>query len=322
MPKVSVIIATYNRANYIKDAIDSVLAQTFDDYEIIVVDDGSTDGTRETVATYGDKIRYFYAEHSNQSTALNFGIARATGGYIAFLDDDDLWLPNKLEVQVLILENNSQIGLVSSEVYQVNPDGTVFYHWGRKYHNPLSFDQLFEHNFINHSVAMARKSVIDQVLGFDPTLQTTQDYDLWLRLAKICKIDYVNQPLGKIRFHPGNKHKNRDQKIKDRLYVITKDENMGHMNYFQKRLRIAKEYYMHAEYFKNTESSLSAGKNYFKAILYYPTIGSYCVPENAPNTHLLGLYQIIRPYIQVVYWIGKGLLMKKNKQTKQNECYK
>ena len=100
MPKVSVIIPTYNRAHYICETIDSILAQTYRDYEIIVVDDGSADNTRKVLQKYDGKVRYFYQKNRGPSAARNFGISQSQGEYIAFLDDDDLWTENKLELQI------------------------------------------------------------------------------------------------------------------------------------------------------------------------------------------------------------------------------
>lgn len=112
--KVSVIIPTYNRAEFISDAIESVLNQTFEDYEIIIVDDGSTDNTKQIVQSYTSKVKYYYQEQSGVSSARNYGIKAATGEYIAFLDSDDQFLPQKLEKQVEVLENNPRIGIVYS----------------------------------------------------------------------------------------------------------------------------------------------------------------------------------------------------------------
>src|SRR4030042_4827818 len=104
MPKVSVIIPTYNRGNLVLESIQSVFAQTFSDYEIIVIDDGSTDNTREVLHPYLSKLTYIYEKNSGQSFARNIGILASKGEYIAFLDSDDLWEPEKLETQVKLLD--------------------------------------------------------------------------------------------------------------------------------------------------------------------------------------------------------------------------
>ncbi len=315
MPKVSVIIPTYNRAKYIRESIDSVLAQTYQDYEIIVVDDGSTDNTKEIILSYGDKVRYFFQDHGNQPLALNFGATKARGEYIAFLDDDDLWVPNKLELQVNILDSKEEIGFVCSETYHMNESGETTHHWKRKDWNKDTFESLYENNFICHCVVLVRKQLLDQVGGFDGTLITTQDYDLWLRLTKICKFEYINKPLARIRFHPNNKHKNRIQKLKDRVYVVSKPENMTHLNFIQKRARIAREYYSHAEYFKDLGFWGLASWTYFRAIIIYPAIGCQFLPEGAGKLQSSWPYRLFRPYIQVFYWLGKELSKKRPHET-------
>src|SRR5882724_2062331 len=112
-PKVSVIIPTYNRAHYLGTAVNSVLSQTFSDFELIVVDDGSTDDTMRLVERFHDsRLRYIYQQHRGISAAMNAGIRAARGGYIARLDSDDIWLPDMLEVEVGVLDARPEIGLV------------------------------------------------------------------------------------------------------------------------------------------------------------------------------------------------------------------
>ena len=307
MPRVSVIIATFNRSRFIRESIESVLSQTFNDYELIVVDDGSTDNTRAIVAGYGGRIRYFYKDHANQSAALNFGISQAEGEYIAFLDDDDLWLPEKLEKQMRIIDADRSVGLVAGEIYQVDVEGKITYHWGRRYSNPVTFKFLFDYNVVNHSAALARKSLIVQAGGFDETLLTTQDYDLWLRVSKLCKVHYINEPLAKIRIHPGNKRNNRIQKLKDRIRVISKDENMRGLGFWARRRRIAKEYYIHAGYFRDLGFPRLAGVTYFQSVVTFPFIGIDFTPETAGAMVSFWLYRLLRPYIQAFYWWVKGI---------------
>ena len=126
MPRVSVIIPTYNRLDYVQEAIDSVLAQTYTDYELIVVDDGSTDGTGDTLkARYGDRIRYLWQENQGWPAARNHGVSIAQGEYIAQLDSDDLWLPEKLVRQVPVLDACPEAVLVFSHVMQIDAEGGV-----------------------------------------------------------------------------------------------------------------------------------------------------------------------------------------------------
>jgi glycosyltransferase involved in cell wall biosynthesis len=115
MLNVSVVIPTYNSAHLLDDALQSVLEQTYKDFEIIVVDDGSTDNTSEVVSKYNDKLHYFRVDNRGPAKARNYGISKATGKYIAFLDADDKWLPTKLEKQVSMFEQNPEFGMVFTE---------------------------------------------------------------------------------------------------------------------------------------------------------------------------------------------------------------
>ncbi len=311
MPKVSVVIATFNRAHYIREAIDSVLAQTFTDYEIIVVDDGSTDETRKVVQSYGNKVRYFYRDHTNQSGATNFGVSVARGEYVAFLDDDDLWLPKKLEVQMEVLENNLEIGWVCNEAYYLDEtDGTVL-HWKKKPGNRETFASLYEENFIHHPSVVLRKKFLDEVGGFDPELNTTQDYDLWLRLAKVCQLRYIDVPLTKIRFHAKNKHKNKVQKLKDRVRVVSKVENTAHLNFFKKRTRLAREYYTHAEYFQRMALWKLACRTYLKSTKLDPLIGRHYWPAGKNKFISSVPYRIFRTYLRALYCLYKAADVKR-----------
>ena len=125
-PRVSVVIPTYNRAGCLPRAIDSVLAQTFDDYEIIVIDDGSSDNTSEVLAAYGDRVCVVKQVNQGVSAARNHGIRVARGEFVAFLDSDDEWLPRKLEAQVQYLNSHSDVGFAGCLGYCREEDGTFF----------------------------------------------------------------------------------------------------------------------------------------------------------------------------------------------------
>jgi len=120
---VSVVIPTYNRAPYVTMAIESALAQSYQDYEIIVVDDGSTDGTRDVLEPYRDRIRYMYQDNKGVSAARNTGIQESRGEWIAFLDSDDEWLPNKLEIQIGYVKSYPEICLVAANMTVIKPHG-------------------------------------------------------------------------------------------------------------------------------------------------------------------------------------------------------
>ena len=310
MPKVTVLIATYNRAHYICEAVDSVLAQAYKDYEIIIVDDGSTDKTREVLQKYADKISYLYKDHKNQAAALNFGISRSKGEYIAFLDDDDIWLPNKLTVQIPVFEKDLEIGIVGAEMYLTNEKDEITSHWKRAQNLQENFASLYDYNCLGFPSVVARKSCIEKVGGFDEGLVTTQDYDLWLRMAPICKFRCLDVPLVKWRIHGMNKHKNREQKLKDRLYVVTKPGNISHLTFIQRKARIAKEYYNHGQYFQDMRQYGLAVRTYFKAVIICPFIGYYYPIADMKGIRSTAFYKVLRTYLKIFYCFWEGIRKK------------
>lgn len=205
MPLVSVIITVYNRIEYISEAIESVLRQRYKNYEIIVVDDGSTIGVKQVLEPYSDKIEYQYQEHKRAAAARNSGIKHSSGKYLAFLDDDDLFEPQKLEIQVPILENNPEVGLVYSENYffetTVKPDVRL-YRVAEKDGSEKDFAELF---FLNSNVCMPvcliRRDCFEDVGLFDESLPQHEDGDMVLRIALRWQVKFSDYPCARVRIH-------------------------------------------------------------------------------------------------------------------------
>lgn len=195
MPRVSVIIPTYNRAYFLHQAIESVLNQTFRDFELIVVDDGSTDATPYLLEKWRGKIRWVRQQNSGVSRARNVGIRVARGRYLSFLDSDDLWLREKLEAQVGFLDANPHyLVCYTDEVWvrkgrQVNPKSIH-----RKYSGWI-FDRCLPLCIISPSSAMMRREVLGTVGEFDENLPVCEDYDLWLRIASRFPIFFLDKKL-------------------------------------------------------------------------------------------------------------------------------
>lgn len=185
VPTVSVIIPTYNRAHLIGRAIQSVLSQTFQDFEIIVVDDGSEDNTKEVVRGFADgHVRYFrHNENRGGSAARNTGIRASRGEYIAFLDSDDEWNPRKLERQLRVLRAaSSTVVLVFAGLRNVNSQGRELFRCCPSPGVVVDRSQLFTACFVSNSAILTRKTALVEVGGFDDRLSCWQDRDLWLRL--------------------------------------------------------------------------------------------------------------------------------------------
>ena len=201
-PVVSVVIPVYNRAPQVCAAVDSVLAQTFTAFELILVDDGSTDDTPRALAKYGDRIRLIRQENKGVSAARNAGIAAARGALIAFLDSDDVWLPHKLQAQTdFFAAHPAAMWQQTEEVWvrngkRVNP---------KKRHQKLSgriFRESLALCLISPSAVMLRRQAIDEFGLFDESLPACEDYDLWLRILTKYPV-YLDQAYSIIK-HGGH----------------------------------------------------------------------------------------------------------------------
>ena len=205
-PIVSVIVPTFNGARFIGKALESVLHQTFQSFEIIVIDDGSTDDTREIISLFGPVVRYVYQDNKGRSNARNRGMGLARGQYIAFLDADDLFYPDKLALQVAVLDEHPHIGMVYSHSVVINEnDEPMPMGWKGNLSGWIYPKILFiRHNFITTPTVMVRTAVIQDVGGFDEDLDVCEDLDLWRRIARRYQVGNIQQPLAKIRSRTGN----------------------------------------------------------------------------------------------------------------------
>lgn len=204
MPKVSVHIPCYNGEKYIAEALQSVLDQTFHDFEIIVVNDGSTDRTEDIIKGFCDeRIKYYYQENIGLARTRNRQLELSNGELIAFLDQDDLWLPRKLEKQIPLFEKNPDVGLVSSDTifFDITGKEQQIY---KKQKPPRGrvFRQLLTRNFLGLVSVVIRRNVLDNLSeSFDNRFTASSDIDLFLRICHDYEFDYVDEPLAKWRMH-------------------------------------------------------------------------------------------------------------------------
>lgn len=184
-PAVSVVTAAYNVAGYIGQTLESALAQTFRDFELIVVDDGSTDGTRDIVDGISDpRVCLVSRPHQGASCSLSDGVALARAPYLSFLDADDLWSPSKLERQVQFLDDHPNADLVFSWSRMIDEQGVDTGLTARLWTGSISFSQLLVDNVIgNGSALMMRREALVAAGGIDATLPACHDLDAWLRIA-------------------------------------------------------------------------------------------------------------------------------------------
>jgi glycosyltransferase involved in cell wall biosynthesis len=218
-PRVSIVMANYNYAQFVGQAIESVQRQDYRDWELIVVDDGSTDGSRDIIAGYlsDSRIRFRPVDHLGQAGAKNAGLEWCRGPLIAFLDADDLWEPQKLSRQVDLFERDPTLGLVCTGRRFINPEGRQVEGVSLPLRRGWVVEHLLRDNFVCFSSAMVRAFALNHVGWFDPTIDLAIDYDLWLRLAVHYRFDFVDQPL--VWYRCG--HGNLSRRVKERLQVAT-----------------------------------------------------------------------------------------------------
>jgi len=228
-PLVSVIIPVFNGEAFIARAIESILAQTYTAFEVVVIDDGSTDGTSDIVQSYGASVVYAHQSNLERSVARNAGLKLATGQFIAFLDADDWWFVEKLERQVAYAEKHPDLGLIYSWVNVVDDAGQQLRVLGNE--RPLleaEGSDLFEWFLLGHSVptpsVMIRKECLDAVGGFDESITYIEDWDLWMRIANRYSVGYVAEPLAcyQVRHSYLPAVFARHQLQEKRLYVLEK----------------------------------------------------------------------------------------------------
>ncbi len=181
--RVSVILPTFNRAAFLAEAIDSVLAQRNADFELIVVDDGSTDGTPRLLAAYAGRLQVIRQARAGVSAARNRGVAAARGGLLAFIDSDDLWRPGKLAAQVAFMEANPDMAICQTEEIWIRNGRRV--NPGRRHRKAcgLIFERSLELCLVSPSAVMLRRGLFAAAGGFDESLPACEDYDLWLRIG-------------------------------------------------------------------------------------------------------------------------------------------
>ncbi len=204
MPNVSVCIPTYNREHLLKEALDSVFAQTYKDFEVVIVDDGSTDGTRQMLERCGYNVRYYWQENAGDAAARNKLIELARGRYISFLDSDDLLYPDALEEMVEAMPQNAEDVVIYGPYVAIDEQGSILRRRKKKLYSGRITKQLFEDILIHSCGSLFPKKILVEAGGFDTALNVCSDYDLWLRLS--LKYDFIGlqKPVFKRRRHSGN----------------------------------------------------------------------------------------------------------------------
>ena len=208
---VSVIIPNYNYERFLRETIDGVLAQSYSQIEIIVVDDGSADSSKEILGSYGGKLTAIFQKNQGVSAARNNGVKASSGEYIAFLDADDWWFPTKIEKQIAMFEVDPSLGLVHVGVDEVNAAGELLLRRLDGSDGDVAVELLMLTRagvLGGGSGIVVRRDVFDEVGGFDPRLSTSADWDLFFQVANRYKVGFVKEALIKYRIHGSNMHGN------------------------------------------------------------------------------------------------------------------
>ncbi len=224
--KISVLMPAYNSENFISKSIESIINQSFSNYEIIIVDDGSNDSTKEIIEMYSrknGKIRFFSKSNSGITESLNYGLKFCEGKWIARLDADDLCNFNRLKKQLLVAESSNKLGLIGSDAIFINKFDRNLFHYSYPSNNKKLRTNLFScKKFFPHSSAFYNRELVDSLGGYRHRAGMAEDWDLWLRIALKKEIKNINEPLVKIRLHDRQVSKKfyKNQAYDTRIIVI------------------------------------------------------------------------------------------------------
>jgi len=216
-PLVSVVIPTYNRADMVVEAVDSVLKQTYSNVEVVVVDDGSTDNTRELVEAIPDeRVLYLYKENNGASSARNLGILEAQGEYIAFLDSDDLFFPQKLEIQIRYLQERPYLGMLyCGFILTGRQENVTTTHPATLSGQPIV--QMMTRTEIGTLTVVIPRRVFANVGLFNTDLRSIEDMEFWVRITRHYEIDSIPEPLAEVRVNSFNPYRAERIKLEDTL---------------------------------------------------------------------------------------------------------
>jgi glycosyltransferase involved in cell wall biosynthesis len=281
MSKVEVIIPAYNAARYLPTAIESVMAQTFEDWRILLVDDGSTDETSTIIAPYrqrlGEKLLYLPKANGGLPAARNTAIRHSTAEFLALLDADDIWLPNRLEESLKVFEGRPQVGLSYGYISRVDPDGVLIDTFAER---QLNGEGWIAPHIYTRAVYLPcptitfRKRCVDEVGMFDETMRATEDRDLWLRIALKYELALVPHLIAYYRTSPASMTTDSDRMLVAQMQFIDKHYGAKGCGWIARRKALSGIYKQRAETFSNRRQPWKAIESALRSLLYYPLDGS------------------------------------------------
>jgi glycosyltransferase involved in cell wall biosynthesis len=277
-PAVSVVIATYNYARYLPAAVESALRQTFPSFEVIILDDGSTDATPRVVRPLlaDPRVSYHRTAHAGVAAAKNAGVSLSRAPLVAFLDADDVWMPSKLARQAALFRADPGLGVAYTRRWLIDARGRRLEYEQPPLYRGRVLDHLFRTNFVCFSSAMVRRDVLDEAGPFDEGLALAVDYDLWLRVALRHRFDYVDEPLVEYRTGHANLSSRSEERLATALRVMHRflDEFGGREVLDPSAIRYAEaETCYHIGLARRSASRLAALPWYLRALALAPGYG-------------------------------------------------
>lgn len=289
MQNISVVLTCYNGARWIRRAIESILAQTYEDFELVIIDDGSTDNSKEIVASHlcDERVRYIYKKNRGFSATVNRGIKESNGSLIGFIGQDDLWMPNKLELQVKYFSEHKDVGFVHSNYCSIDSEGQIIEVRNVKIQNFSSkkklVEQLFLNNFIGFETVLVKRKCFEEVGFFDERMVGFSDHDMWLRIAGSFNIGYLGLPLVKKRQHESQLSKVRIEAVLNDEFLMTK-KAIDRYPFLKRveRKKLAPLYYAWGIVLLQEGNNKKAKQKFIKAIKCQPlklkAIAAYIMP--------------------------------------------
>ena len=273
-PLVSVVTASYQMGHYVCAAVDSVLTQDYAHVEVIVVNDGSTDDTRDRLARYeGDeRVKVIHQENQGQTVAKNAGLAAARGKYVGFCDADNLWRQGKLSKQVPVLEANPAIGVVYGDISLIDGEGEPLPPLGtRRYEGNITAKLLVD-NFVTFNTTLVPRRILEEVGGFDESLRMAIDYNLWLNISLKYEFKYIDQPLVDYRIWGGQMSHRTGERMENFFRLLEKflEENPGAVTAAEARRAWAHSYTTRGIWLGQVGRSGEAWRDFLRAFRFRP----------------------------------------------------
>lgn len=300
IPTVTVILPCYNGARWIVKTIESIQAQTYPNFELLIIDDGSIDCSRRNIESFlrDGRIRYIYQNNQGFSAALNRGLKESKGEFISFIGQDDLWIPEKLSTQIEYLNAHKESGIVFSDYYTINLEGKIIESKRTKMpHTNLRKEivkRLFLNNFIGFETVLVRRQCFDIAGNFDEQMVGFSDHDLWLRIAGQFNLSYIASFLVKKRSHEFQLSKRKESVLRDEFLLVEKALHKYPFLSEVKNRKCTLLYYSLAITYLHGDNLNAAKKNLLKAIRIQPWNLKAVFIYLAPGAHNLILYLYTR----------------------------